>query len=502
MRHRIGGKTAVFAFVIIVICAAAGFAACDAFVFGITVDALPEHVEQLVLTSDGEAPVVWNGEKLLFDSGDVVDGELVLEAGYGLGDLEVLVNDESLTLEKKSITGNYIFSFTMSRDSQLTFKGTPVLKPRAVSITGDGADDVFLEAGENVFELSEGDVSLELETSATEPFTFYVYSTEYTKMPTTDLFDSSTLKNYSPSVEPFYSDGKGGVVCTFQPDINSLNITLELDNAKGAPKIDLAGNPDNLFYTASVDGVPLTDGKFSLSSFEDGKAQLTLTLTEGGQAAWEEMNGAALGMTVNGVSVNASVATDGDKTVFTAQIKPAYEYFSGEICDLFLFEVKTAIPEAAAAQNGLYIKSDTIPDIRWHVYFGIAYVCEEQPSLIFADDNGAYYAPTGYVYFDAWVPIGLRDTVPAYTFKVHFGGVYEDGAQEIDIYDVDEEARFEANTSFVKVLLTSEYKKSEEIGTFMMPYLYRYKVAVSLDTLTAEEELEIEFVQQTQMAAR
>ena len=67
---------------------------------------------------------------------------------------------------------------------------------------------------------------------------------------------------------------------------------------------------------------------------------------------------------------------------------------------------------------------------------------------------------------------------------------------------MDEEARFEANTSFVKVLLTSEYKKSEEIGTFMMPYLYRYKVAVSLDTLTAEEELEIEFVQQTQMAAR
>lgn len=57
---------------------------------------------------------------------------------------------------------------------------------------------------------------------------------------------------------------------------------------------------------------------------------------------------------------------------------------------------------------------------------------------------------------------------------------------------MDEEARFEANTSFVKVLLTSEYKKSEEIGTFMM--LYRYKIAVSLDTLTAEEGLEIEFV--------
>ena len=57
---------------------------------------------------------------------------------------------------------------------------------------------------------------------------------------------------------------------------------------------------------------------------------------------------------------------------------------------------------------------------------------------------------------------------------------------------MDEEARFEANASFVKVLLTSEYKKSEEIGTFMM--LYRYKIAVSLDTLTAEEGLEIEFV--------
>lgn len=57
---------------------------------------------------------------------------------------------------------------------------------------------------------------------------------------------------------------------------------------------------------------------------------------------------------------------------------------------------------------------------------------------------------------------------------------------------MDEEARFEANTSFVKVLLTSEYKKSEQIGTFMM--LYRYKIAVSLDTLTAEEGLEIEFV--------
>ena len=67
---------------------------------------------------------------------------------------------------------------------------------------------------------------------------------------------------------------------------------------------------------------------------------------------------------------------------------------------------------------------------------------------------------------------------------------------------MDEEARFEANTSFVKVLLTSEYKIGKEIGTFMMPYIYRYKVAVSLDTLTAEEELEIEFVQQTQMAAR
>lgn len=50
---------------------------------------------------------------------------------------------------------------------------------------------------------------------------------------------------------------------------------------------------------------------------------------------------------------------------------------------------------------------------------------------------------------------------------------------------MDEEARFEANTSFVKVLLTSEYKIGKEIGTFMM--LYRYKIAVSLDTLTAEE---------------
>ncbi len=57
---------------------------------------------------------------------------------------------------------------------------------------------------------------------------------------------------------------------------------------------------------------------------------------------------------------------------------------------------------------------------------------------------------------------------------------------------MDEEARFEANTSFVKVLLTSEYKIGKEIGTFMM--LYRYKIAVSLDTLTAEEKLEIEFV--------
>ncbi len=489
-------KKIAFLAATLVFCMAAVFAACSAFVFGVTADPLPDHVRQLVLTSGGKAPIVWNGEKLLFDSGDVVDGEFVLEPGYGLGDMEVFVNGEPLTLEKKDIAGNYIFSFTIYRDTKLTFKGAPALAPRTVLITGSGADGVFLEAGGEVFGLPEGEISLELATPAAEPFTFRVYSDEYTKMPSKNVIGAATLGNYSPTVEPFYADGKGGVECTFRAGINALHITLAAGKAKGAPRVDLIGNPGGMFYTAFVDGVPLTDGKFPLSSFEDGEAQLTLALTDEGQKVWDAMSadGASPGMKVNGVPVTADVLAEGGSTAFTVPLKPAYEYASGEVSDLFLFEVETAIPEAAAEQNGYaYVRADAVPAITWYVYDGAAFLCDEQPSLVFADGGGAYYAPGGYVCFDAWVPIGVRATVPSYTFKVHSGGA-SGGAQEIAIYDVDEEAGFEADTSSVKVLLTSEYRNSEEIGNFMLPYVYRYKVAVSPGLLTAEGAFTIEFV--------
>lgn len=475
---------------LIVVCIAAMLGACDSFVFGITVAPLPENVKQLVLTSGGKAPVNWNGEKLLFDSGAVVDGTLVLEPGYEPGGLKVFVYGKQLTLEK-DFAGNYTFSFTMQHDGDLTFEGEPTLAPRAVHITGVGADGVFVEANGKSYPLSDGNVSLELETSATAPFTLRVYSTDYMSMPSCDAIASPA----SAAPEPFYADGKGGAVCTFPAGISALYITLALDKAKGAPRVGLVGNPGDMFYTAAVDGAPLEGGKFALSAFEDGGAQLSLTLTDEGQKVWDAMSaaGTPLGMTVNGVSVTASAATADGKTVFTAPLEPAYEYFSGEVPDLFLFEVTTAIPETAAKQGGyVHVSSDAAPRIIWQGYEGVAYACDEQPSLIFGDDGGAYYTPGGYVLFDAWVPIGVRDTVPSYSFKAYLGAASE-SAPEVEIYDVDEEAKFDANTSPVKVLLTEEWKEDTESVTYL-GYLYRYKVAVSVDLLSSEEELTIDFI--------
>lgn len=476
---------------LIVVCIAAMLGACDSFVFGITVAPLPENVKQLVLTSGGKAPVNWNGEKLLFDSGAVVDGTLVLELGYEPGGLKVFVYGKQLTLEK-DFAGNYTFSFTMQHDGDLTFEGEPALAPRAVHITGVGADGVFVEANGKSYPLSDGNVSLELETSATEPFTLRVYSTDYLSMPLCDAIASPA----SAAPEPFYADGKGGAVCTFPAGISALYITLALDKAKGAPLVDLVGNPGDMFYTAAVDGAPLEEGKFALSAFEDGGAQLSLTLTDEGQDVWDAMSaaGTPLGLTVNGVSVTASAATADGKTVFTAPLEPAYKYFSGEVPDLFTFEVTTAIPETAAKQNGyVHVSSDAAPRIIWQVFEGVAYACDEQPSLIFGDDDGAYYAPGGYVLFDAWVPIGVRDTVPSHSFKAYLGAASE-SAREVEIYDVDEEAKFDANTtSPVKVLLTEEWKEDTESVTYL-GFLYRYKVAVSVNLLVSEEELTIDFI--------
>ena len=484
MKRRLSAALVV---ALIVVCIAAMLGACDSFVFGITVAPLPENVKQLVLTSGGNAPVNWNGEKLLFDSGAVVDGTLVLEPGYEPGGLKVFVYGKQLTLEK-DFSGNYTFSFTMQHDGDLTFEGEPALAPRAVHINGVGADGVFVEANGKSYPLSDGNVSLELETSATAPFTLRVYSTDYLSMPSCDAIASPA----SAAPEPFYADGKGGAVCTFPAGINALYITLALDKAKGAPLVDLVGNPGDMFYTAAVDSAPLEEGKFALSAFEDGGAQLSLTLTDEGQKVWDAMSaaGTPLGMTVNGVSVTASAATADGKTVFTAPLKPAYEYFSGEVPDLFLFEVTTAIPETAAKQNGyVHVSADAAPRIIWQGHEGVAYTCGEQPSLIFGDDGGAYYTPGGYVLFDAWVPIGVRDTVPSHSFKAYSGNSTD--ASEVEIYDVDEEAKFDANTSPVKVLLTEEWKEDTESVTYL-GYLYRYKVAVSVDR--AEEELTIDFI--------
>lgn len=481
---------AVLVIALIVVCIAAMLGACNAIPFGITVAPLPDNVKQLVLTSGGKTPVNWNGEKLLFDSGAVVDGTLVLEPGYEPGGLKVFVYGKQLTLEK-DFAGNYTFSFTMQHDGDLTFEGEPALAPRAVHITGVGADGVFVEANGKSYPLSDGNVSLELETSATAPFTLRVYSTDYMSMPSCDAIASPA----SAAPEPFYADGKGGAVCTFPAGISALYITLALDKAKGAPRVDLVGNPGDMFYTAAVDGAPLEGGKFALSAFEDGGAQLSLTLTDEGQDVWEAMSaaGTPLGMTINGVSVTASTATADGKTVFTAPLKPAYEYFSGEVSDLFLFEVTTAIPETAAKQDGyVHVSADAAPRIIWQVYEGIAYTCGEQPSLIFGDDDGAYYAPGGYVLFDAWVPIGVRDTVPSHSFKAYLGAASE-SAPEVEIYDVDEESKFDANTSPVKVLLTEEWKEDTEFVTYL-GYLYRYKVAVSVDLLGSEDELTIDFI--------
>lgn len=475
---------------LIVVCIAAMLGACDSFVFGITVAPLPENVKQLILTSGGKAPVNWNGEKLLFDSGAVVDGTLVLEPGYEPGGLKVFVYGKQLTLEK-DFAGNYTFSFTMQHDGDLTFEGEPALAPRAVHITGVGADGIFVEANGKSYPLSDGNVSLELETSATAPFTLRVYSTDYMSMPSCDAIASPA----SAAPEPFYADDKGGAVCTFPAGISALYITLALDKAKGAPRVDLVGNPGDMFYTAAVDGAPLEGGKFALSAFEDGGAQLSLTLTDEGQKVWDAMSaaGTPLGMTVNGVSVTASAATADGKTVFTAPLEPAYEYFSGEVPDLFLFEVTTAIPETAAKQGGyVHVSADAAPRIIWQGYEGVAYACDEQPSLIFGDDDGAYYTPGGYVLFDAWVPIGVRDTVPSHSFKAYLGAASE-SADEVEIYDVDEEAEFDANASKVKVLLTDEWKEDTESVTYL-GYLYRYKVAISAELLGSEEELTIDFI--------
>ena len=89
------------------------------------------------------------------------------------------------------------------------------------------------------------------------------------------------------------------------------------------------------------------------------------------------------------------------------------------------------------------------------------------------------------------MPIGVRDTVPSHSFKAYFGNSTD--ASEVEIYDVDEEAKFDANTSPVKVLLTEEWKEDTESVTYL-GYLYRYKVAVSVDLLGSEEELTIDFI--------
>ena len=91
------------------------------------------------------------------------------------------------------------------------------------------------------------------------------------------------------------------------------------------------------------------------------------------------------------------------------------------------------------------------------------------------------------------MPIGVRDTVPSYSFKAYSGNSTDAPEVEIyEIYDVDEEAKFDANTSSpVKVLLTEEWKEDTESVTYL-GYLYRYKVAVSVDR--AEEELTIDFI--------
>ena len=483
---------AAFAVALIFVCAAALFGACDAFVFGISVATLPDNVKQLILTSDGKAPVNWNGEKLLFDSGAVVDGTLVLEPGYGLGDMTVSVYGKPLELKKESITGHYTFSFTMQHNGELTFEGAPALAPRAVYISGVGADGVFLEANGEEYELTDGNVSLQLETSATEPFTLKIYSTDYMSMPSCDAVVSPA----SVLVEPYFSDGRGGAVCTVPAGIGTLHVTLALGDAKGTPHVDLVGNPDDMFYAASVNGFPLVDGKFPLSAFENGEAKLTLTLTDEGQEVWDAMcaDGVPLGLTVNGIPVAASASADGGNTVFTAPLKPAYEYFSDEVFNLFLFEVTTAIPETAARQNGFVrIPSDAAPDIIWEGHRGVAFVCDEQPSLIFDDAKETYYAPNGYVCFDAWVPVGKRDTVPSYSFTVYLGNSLY--AQEIEIYDVDEEAEFASDTSPIKALLTSEWANSADIGNSVdLTFAYLYKVSISPELLAANEKIKLVFV--------
>ena len=90
------------------------------------------------------------------------------------------------------------------------------------------------------------------------------------------------------------------------------------------------------------------------------------------------------------------------------------------------------------------------------------------------------------------MPIGVRDTVPSYSFKTYSGNS-TDASEVVEIYDVDEEAKFDANTSPVKVLLTEEWKEDTESVTYL-GYLYRYKVAVSVELLGSEEELTIDFI--------
>ena len=89
------------------------------------------------------------------------------------------------------------------------------------------------------------------------------------------------------------------------------------------------------------------------------------------------------------------------------------------------------------------------------------------------------------------MPIGVRDTVPSHSFKAYFGNTTD--APEVEIYDVDEEAKFDANASPVKVLLTKEWKEDTESVT-NLGYLYRYKVAISAELLGSEEKLTIDFI--------
>lgn len=111
---------------IVALALCASLTACTDLISGVTVDELPEHVERLVLRVNGETPTYWRSEKAMCDSGDVVEGSLLLEAGYTLGELKVLINGEEIELEMLS-PDRYAFSFTFHFNSKVSFEGAPEL---------------------------------------------------------------------------------------------------------------------------------------------------------------------------------------------------------------------------------------------------------------------------------------------------------------------------------------------------------------------------------------